>query len=88
MARCARKEEEMAIPLLSSQSLQREGISIKSPKSYMCINPRQFFAVEFMVIPKLKVLRPKDTFRSENYNIASSGVSKQEHSSIPNFFSQ
>lgn len=46
----------------------------------MCINPRQFFAVEFMVIPKLKVLRAKDTFRSENYNIANFGVSEQEHS--------
>lgn len=54
----------------------------------MYINPRQFFAVEFMVIPKLKVLRSKDTFRSEIYNSASFGVSKQEHSSIPNFFSQ
>ena len=88
MAKCARKEEEMTISLLSSQSLQHEGISVKGPKSYLCINPRQFFAAEFPVIPKLKVLRPKDIFRSENYNIAGFGISKQGHSSIPNFISQ
>lgn len=45
MAKCARKEEEMTTPFLSfpvfsSLSLQHGGISVKGPKSYICINTR------------------------------------------------